>query len=124
MTSDEPFGGAPIGAQSPLSESDARLWSVLAHVGMIVTTFIAPLIIWAVFKDRHPVVRQNAAAATNFGFLIAFGYVVGTVLLIILIGGLIMAAAQIVAIVFGVIAALRAYNGEVYPYPFNVRWLS
>jgi uncharacterized Tic20 family protein len=124
MTSDEPFGGAPVGSQPPLSQSDARLWSVLAHVGMIVTTFIAPLIIWAVFKDRDPVVRQNAAAATNFGFLIAFGYVVGTVLLIILIGGLIMAAAQIVAIVFGIIAALRAYNGDVYPYPFNVRWLA
>ena len=114
----------PAPVQQPLSDSDARLWSMLAHIGLIVTGFIGPLIIWAVFKDRSPLVRRNAAAATNFGFLMTIGYIVGSILLIVVIGGLVIAAAEVLAIIFGIIGAVRANNGEVYPYPFNVKWIS
>ncbi|MBO0811215.1 MAG: DUF4870 domain-containing protein, partial [Microlunatus sp.] len=113
----------PMSGQPPLSESDSKLWSVLSHIGMILTGFVAPLIIWAVFKDRDPRVRQNAAAATNFGFLMAIGYVVGSILSVIFIGLLLVIAAGILAIIFGIIGAIRANDGEVYPYPFNVKWL-
>lgn len=113
----------PMPVQSPLSDADARLWSSLAHVGVIVTGFIGPLVIWAVLKDRSPVVRQNAAAATNFGLLMAIGYIVGAFLMIIFIGGLVVAAAIVLTIIFGVVGAVRATNGEVYPYPFTVKWI-
>ncbi|GAB3915958.1 hypothetical protein GCM10011575_23270 [Microlunatus endophyticus] len=120
-----PYQQGPYGptGQPPLSDADAQLWSMLSHVGVIVTGFIGPLIIWAVFKDRNPLVRQNAAAATNFGFLMAIGYVVGSILLVVVVGGLVMAAAAVLAIIFGIIGAVRANNGEVYSYPFNVKWI-
>lgn len=118
----QPMPYGPTG-QPPLSEADAKLWSTLSHVGIIVTGFIGPLVIWAVLKDRSPLVRQNAAAATNFGFLMTIGYVVGSILLVVAIGGLVMAAAEVLAIIFGIIGAVRANNGEVYPYPFNVKWI-
>lgn len=109
--------------QPPLSDADARLWSSLAHVGVIVTGFIGPLVIWAALKDRSPLVRQNAAAATNFGLLMTIGYIVGAILMIIFIGGLLVVAAMVLTIIFGVIGAVRAANGEAYPYPFNVKWV-
>lgn len=113
----------PMPVQQPLSEADARLWSMLSHIGLAVTGFVAPLIIWAVLKERSPLVRQNAAAATNFGFLMTIGYIVGAILLVVVIGSLVFVAAAVLSIIFGIIGAIRANNGEVYAYPFNVKWI-
>jgi uncharacterized Tic20 family protein len=117
------YYAGPYGGPAPLSESDARLWSTLAHVGVFVTGFIGPLIIWAVLKDRSPLVRENSAAATNFGILMTIATVVGSILLVVLVGLFIMLAAWVLALVCGIIGAVRANRGEVYPYPFNVKWV-
>lgn len=52
------------------------------------------------------------------------GSILGSILLIVLIGGLVIAAAEVLAIILGIFGAVRANNGEVYPYPFNVKWIS
>ncbi|HEY9292860.1 MAG TPA: DUF4870 domain-containing protein [Microlunatus sp.] len=108
----------------PLSGADARLWSTLAHVAVIPTAFVGPLIIWALFKDRDRLVRDNALSATNFGFLLGVGYLAGSILTVILIGALMLPVIFGLAVIFGIIGAVKAGNGEVYAYPVNVRWLS
>ncbi len=110
-------------AQPPLSDADARLWSTLSHIGVIITGFVGPLIIWAVFKDRSPLVRENAAAATNFGILMTIATIVGSILMVVVVGLFIMLAAWALAVIFGIIGAIKANNGEVYAYPFNVKWV-
>ena len=111
----------------PMSDSDARLWSTLSHVGLIVTGFVGPLIIWAVFKDRSRLVRENAAAATNFGFLLTIGYLIGSLLavtvILALLSPFLLIAVWVLAVVCGIIGAMKANNGEIYAYPFNVTWL-
>lgn len=96
---------------------------MLSHLGIVLTSFLAPLIIWAVLKDRSPLVRQNAAAAANFGILMGIAAVVGGILIIVIIGIFVMLAAEVLLIIFGVIGAVRANRGEVYRYPFNVNWV-
>jgi uncharacterized Tic20 family protein len=94
---------------------------------MIITGFVAPLIIWAVFKDRSRLVGANAAAATNFGFLVTIAYAVSSLLAVTVILSfltpIIAAVVWIAALVFGIIGALQANKGEVYPYPVNVKWI-
>lgn len=96
---------------------------MLSHLGIVLTGFLVPLIIWAVLKDRSPLVRQNAAAAANFGILMGISAIVGVVLTVIVIGIFLWLAAIVLAIVFGIIGAVRANQGGVYPYPFNVHWV-
>lgn len=123
--------------QAPLSDSDARLWSTMSHAGMVLFGLLAPLILWAVLKDRSPFVRQNAAAALNFVILMAIVQAgcglllgVGAALAVVMVGfpilifaGLAMAASGVLITVFGIIGAVRANRGEVYRYPFNVSWV-
>lgn len=98
---------------------------MLSHIGLIVTAFLAPLIIWAVFKDRSRLVRDNAAAAANFGFLLTIAYFALGILSAITLGiaALLYIPLAIVPIIFGILGAIKANNGELYPYPFNVKWL-
>lgn len=115
-----PVYGQPAYA-APLNPSDERLWATLAHVGGIVLGFIAPLIIWLVFRERSGFVNDQAKEALNFQIVVAIAYVVGSILLVVLIGGLIMALAWLAAVIFGIMGAVAANKGELYRYPFNWR---
>ncbi|BDO41848.1 hypothetical protein CELL_02985 [Cellulomonas sp. T2.31MG-18] len=115
-----PVYGQPVYA-APLSPSDERLWATLAHVGGIVLGFIAPLVVWLVFRERSGFVNDQAKEALNFQILILIAYIVGGILTVVLIGGLILALAWLATIIFGIMGAVAANKGELYRYPFNWR---
>ena len=109
------------GAAAPLSPSDERMWATLAHVGPILVGFLAPLIIWLVFRERSRFVDDQGKEALNFQIFLAIVYVVGVITAALVIGIFILLAAWLLAIVFGIQGAIAANRGELYRYPFNWR---
>jgi len=97
------------------------MWSLIAHLGGIVTYFVAPLIVLLVFKGRGAYVENQAKEALNFQITITIAIIVGFVLAFILVGFLLLAAAGICSIVFGIMAAIAANRGELYRYPISIR---
>jgi uncharacterized Tic20 family protein len=93
-------------------------------VGGILFGFLAPLITYLVLKDRGAFVRAHTATALNFQLTLLIAYVVGYILLFILIGGLVLLAAWVAAIIFGIIAAIAANKGEFYTYPVAIKFVS
>lgn len=104
-------------AQAPVSPSDARMWSLLAHIGGLLTTFIAPLVIYLIYKDRDPFIRRHSAQALNFQIIIAIGYFVSSLLIFVFIGLLTYPLLFILSVVFSIMAAMAANKGEEYTYP-------
>lgn len=113
-----PPGYAP---QPPLSDSDQRMWAMLSHLGGILFSFIPPLVIWLMFKERGRFVEEQAKEALNFQITLIIGYIVGAILTIVLIGVIIVLLVWLAAIVFGILAAVAANKGEAYRYPFAIR---
>src|SRR5690606_32499698 len=102
----------------PMSPADEKLWATLVHVGGIFFGFIPALVGYLVLKDRGPFVRDHTRAALNFQISYTI-YVVGLVIVSIIIGivtfgiGLVIVypliiAAAIAAVVFMIIAAVKA----------------
>ncbi|MFS0699225.1 DUF4870 domain-containing protein [Cellulomonas sp. 179-A 4D5 NHS] len=112
--------GAP-GAGAPLSDSDQRTWAIVAHVGAILFSFVAPLVVWLVFKGRGALVEDQAKEALNWSITVIIVYVVGIVLSAVLIGIPILFVAGIAALVFGILAAVAASSGQYYRYPVTLR---
>ncbi len=108
----------------PLSPSDEKLWATLVHVGGILFWFLPALIGYLMLKDRGPFIRQHTATALNFQITIAIAYAVGTVTSLLGIGVLVMIAAGVVSLVFAIIAAIAANNGEYYTYPLALKFVS
>ena len=104
-TEHSPIGAPPTGAPyvpvapAPMLESEARTWAMLAHIiaaaAMVMSAgtiaFVAPLVIWLMFKDRSALVgyhgKQNLnlqittlvflAGATVIGIVtIGFGFII------------------------------------------------
>ncbi|MBB3277507.1 MULTISPECIES: DUF4870 domain-containing protein [Pseudoxanthomonas] len=127
----------PPTSGSPSAEE--RQWALFAHlsalVGGILTSgwagslgcFIGPLIIWLVKKDTMPFVNDQGKEALNFNITVGIIFLALFLLTIVTlgIGALItlplMVIVGIAWLVFTIIAAIKANNGEAYRYPLTLR---
>ncbi|QTX04872.1 DUF4870 domain-containing protein [Agromyces archimandritae] len=114
----------PYQQSQPLSPADEKLWATLIHIGGILFGFLPALIGYLVLKDRGPFIRGHSATALNFQITLLIAYVVGWITTFIVIGFIILAAAWVCSIVFGIIAAVKANQGQPYVYPIAIRFVS
>ncbi|GAA1062240.1 DUF4870 domain-containing protein [Agromyces bracchium] len=119
-----PPGGGAYQQSQPLSPADEKLWATLIHIGGILFGFLPALIGYLVLKDKGPFIREHTATALNFQITLLIAYVVGSILTFVIIGIFLLIAAWIAAIVFGIIAAIKANNGEYYVYPVAIKFVS
>lgn len=119
-----PPPASPYQAPTPMNPSDEKLWATLIHIGGILFGFLPALIGYLVLKDRGPFIRAHTATALNFQITILIAYVVGGILTLVLVGFLVLFAAWILTIVFGIMAALAANKGEYYTYPLTIKFIS
>ncbi|SFN90205.1 DUF4870 domain-containing protein [Mycetocola miduiensis] len=129
------YQGQPSGA-APLTQAEDKQWASFAHFGGALGAFlgagtagwIAPLIIYLVFKDRGPFTRQESKEALNFQLTVTIYviglYILGAILSIVLIGFLLWPLAWIVGVlgvIFGIIGGVKVNNGEAYRYFHAIR---
>jgi uncharacterized Tic20 family protein len=121
-------GGYPTPPPAGYPSSDDKTWALIAHfggaAGMLVGWgsggWIAPLIALLVQGNKSPVARAHAIAALNFQIpLSVLGVIAWPFYCVFGVGVLITLAAMIVGIVFGIIAGLRANEGQLYTYPMS-----
>lgn len=123
MTDAPPPPANPYQAQTPMNPPDEKMWATLIHIGGILFSFLPALIGYIVLKDKGPFIRAHATTALNFQITLLIAYVVGGILSIVLVGLLVMLAAWILSIVFGIMAALTANKGEWYTYPLTIKFI-
>lgn len=111
--------------------SDERTWAVLGHLSTVVAavlsagwlSFVGPLVVWALNKDKSRFVRTSAAGAFNFNVLIWALTIVGWIFFITLIGIPIAIIIWAVAFIAGaychIKGAILANRGELYRYPWG-----
>ena len=120
-------GPAPIG----YANNDEKTWALVAHFGgaggMLVIFgvggFIAPLIALLAKGNTSPTVRAHAIAALNFQILWSVVGLVGYVLTCAVIGVAIFPIAAIIGIIFGIIAGVKANEGQLYKYPLAINMI-
>ena len=108
---------------SPVAPAEERTWALIAHLGGLFTSFIAPLVVWLVKKDEGEFVADQAKEALNFQITVAILMIVGGVGTFCLIGIPIIIIVYLADLVFSIVAGLRAYDGRRYRYPFALRLL-
>ncbi|GAA1756641.1 DUF4870 domain-containing protein [Agromyces humatus] len=114
----------PYQQPQQLSPADEKLWSTLVHVAGIFFYFVPALIAYLLLKDKGPFVRAHTATALNFQITIAIALVVSYALIAVFIGILLVLAVEVVKIVFCIIAAVKANQGQPYTYPLAIKFVS
>jgi uncharacterized Tic20 family protein len=117
---------------------DERTWVLIAHFGGAVLAFItsgwlgwvAPLVALLAKGNQSPRVRRESAGALNFQLLWALVAlaitVISTCLLIVVVGAftfLLLVVPWLMGTIFGIVAGVKAVNGEPYQYPGAPNWI-
>ncbi len=118
--------------------SDGRGWAATAHIAALIAALatswfagiagsVAALVVWLVARDRSAFAAAHAKEALNFNFSM-FLYAVASVLLVVFTLGLgllvavpVWIALAIAWLVFTIVAAVKAWDGEIYRYPLTLR---
>lgn len=121
------------GPAQPLgSDQDNRILAILAHLSPIIAlllsagwlSWLGPLVMWLVFRDRGPLVRNASATAFNFNLTVWIAIVVGWICLftivLIPVAILVWIGAGLLQLIFSIVGAVRANRGEVYRYPLQI----
>jgi uncharacterized Tic20 family protein len=101
--------------------SDEKTLAVLAHVLTLVSSFIAPLIIYLIKKDESSYVAYHAKESLNFQITLFLAWIVCFILIFVVIGIFLLWALGIAALILVIVACIRASEGKLYKYPFCIR---
>ncbi len=112
---------------SGVPSAEERQWGLFAHLsalaGLVIPfgNVLGPLIIWQVKKDTLPFAADQGKEALNFNITMAIAAIISGLLTLVLIGFLLLPLVGLAWLVFTVLGAIKANNGEAYRYPFALR---
>lgn len=102
------------------ASQDDKTMSVLSHVGAMLVSAIVPLIVFLIKKDDSPFVREHTRQSLNLQIMLIVAGFVSSLLTIVFIGFILLPIVVVAGWVLQIIAAVKAYNGEMYRIPFVI----
>ena len=107
------------------------MWCVVCHLsalaGFVIPALghiLGPLIVWLVKRGDSAEIDEHGKEALNFQISMLIYNVVAGILCLVLIGFALLAILHILNVVFVIIAAFRASDGQMYRYPLTIRLVS
>ena len=106
-----------------------RQWAVLLHLSQLlgfalpVAGFAVPILIWLLKKETVPTIDEHGRNVINWLLSsLVYGAVSG-LLTCLYVGFLGLAVVMLLALLFPVIAAIKAHDGIVWRYPLSIRFV-
>jgi len=111
---------------APQSDPETKQWAMILHLSLLsgllvpMAGLIVPIIIYVLKKESLPGLVPHGHIVFNWMISAVIYAVASVILMVILIGFATMAAVVIVSIVFPIIGAVKASEGELWPYPLSI----
>ncbi len=110
------------------SSGNVRTWCVACHLsalaGIVIPVgghILGPLVVWLAKRAESPEIDAHGKEALNFQISMLIYNLVAGVLCLVLIGFVLLGVLYLLNIIFVIIAALKAGEGEMYRYPLTIR---
>ncbi len=124
----QPYSAPTTGDERTVATAAHLSAALAALVSAGWLTFVGPLVVWLLYRDRSPFVRNAAAGAFNFALGMTVAGIVGWILTFTVIGAVIgiplIIISSLGAIVLGIMGATRTINGQSFTYPWQLKVLS
>jgi uncharacterized Tic20 family protein len=106
------------------STSDDRTLAALLHLSAFVLSFVGPLVIWLVQRERSPFIDHHGKQAVNFHLSMLLYSFVTFIAIFFLIGLLLLPFLIVLGFVLPIVAAVKAAQGKSFRYPLAIPFLS
>ncbi len=108
-------------------ERESKIWATLCHLSSFagfvfpLGNIIAPLIIWVIKRDEHPLVADQGKEVLNFQISITIYMIISAFLVILVIGFVLLFIVGAFCAIMTIVAAVKTSEGEEYRYPLCIR---
>ena len=108
---------------------DENSWAILIHItqfcgyALPLLGWVVPLVLWLMKRDESEQIDAHGKIVMNWILSVLIYGIVCGLFSIILIGIPLAIALVIVGVVFPIIGAVKASDGELWPYPMSIRFL-
>lgn len=115
--------------QASLQTADQRQMGLILHLSQLANVIlfpiglIAPIVIWQTQKDKMPALDAHGKMVTNWMISSVIYTFVSILLMFVLVGFLTIFAVLLMGIIFPIIGAIKANNGELWDYPLTIKFL-
>lgn len=113
--------------QDPILKEDRQML-LFAHLSQLLNLFtgfggfIVPLVIWLTQKDKVKHMDEQGKEILNFQLTMILAALIAIPLMLILVGFIIIAAVALLTLIFPIINAVKANNGEPTHYPLAIKF--
>ncbi len=112
-----------------IDNPDEKTWGMLCHLSALAGAVIpfgniaGPLIVYSVKRAEYDFVDDQGKEALNFQITMSLALIVSGILTIVLIGLVLLAVVGVYSLIYTIIGAVKASNGEFYRYPITYRFI-
>ena len=116
---------------APVASPNTRTWIVLCHASALLGLFFhflghifGPLIVWLVKRGESTEIDAHGKESLNFQLSMLIYDAVAAILCLVLIGFPILILLWVLNTIFVIIASVKASEGQLYRYPFTIRFVN
>jgi len=102
-------------------QSEERMLAAILYVVSLFFPIIGPLVIWLIKKDESSFINYHGREYFNFFISYTVYSVISGILVFLIVGIFLLWILGIMALVFTIIAAVKAYEGNEYRFPLVFR---
>ncbi|MFP7300556.1 MULTISPECIES: DUF4870 domain-containing protein [Bacillaceae] len=102
-------------------KSEERMLAAILYVVSLFFPIIGPLVIWLLKKDESSFINYHGREYFNFFISYTVYSVISGILVFLIVGIFLLWILGIMALVFTIIAAVKAYEGNEYRFPLVFR---
>jgi len=114
---DDKYWGMPLNAYCMLLHLSQLASVIVPGLG-----FVLPIVMWATNKDKNEEIDRHGKVTLNWMISLFIYSVICVLLWIILIGIFGFFILVVLNVVFAIVAAIKANNGELWVYPLSIRF--
>ncbi|WP_442110870.1 DUF4870 domain-containing protein [Pseudomonas sp. NUPR-001] len=113
--------------QLPTPNAEIRQWAMFCHLAALAGLLmpfghvLGPLVMWLWKKNLDPFIDDQGKEALNFQLTVFLASLACYALLYVLVGFVLYGILVVYALVFTIIAGVKANNGQAYRYPLTLR---
>lgn len=107
-------------------EKETSTWAMVLHLSILagmlipVAGLVVPILIYTLKKDDLPGLKPHADVVFNWLISALIYGAISVVLMILLIGAFLLWLLGLACLIFSIIGAIKASEGEVWPYPLTI----
>ncbi len=110
--------------------TDVNMWGMFIHLSQFAgfmipyAGLILPIVLWQIKKDESEVIDKHGKIVANWIITETIAFIALFILTLVTfgLGGIVLIAFGVVAVIFPIIGAVKANSGELWSYPMSIQF--